>query len=94
MHVMSVSLVTTYLGGLRLYGSYTKFAAQFVFSSEPVLDVLPRFTAALKIQRISYTRNFFVRWFSAFGHGELLGCLAGYLKARGDSENFRCVQEN
>jgi hypothetical protein len=63
------------LGGPRFLWFRDRFAAQFFFGSNPVLDIFSVLAAALKIQLMSPAGDLFFRWFSASKHGNLLGCL-------------------
>jgi hypothetical protein len=65
------------LGCPRFRWSRDRFVAQFFFGSNPVLDILPVFPAALKIQLMSPASDFFSRWFSVCKHGNLLVCQYG-----------------
>ena len=77
MHVASIPYLTACFGDPRFRWSADRFVIQRIFGSDPVLDVFPLFAAALKIQCISEMRDLFFRWFSAFKHGNLLGCQSG-----------------
>jgi len=55
----SIRHVTTGLGGPRFRWSHDRFLAQFFFGSNPVLDIFPVFSAALKIQLIRPASDLF-----------------------------------
>jgi hypothetical protein len=52
------------LGDRRFRWSRDRFVAQFLFNSNPVLDIFSVFAAALKIQLMSPASDLFSRWFS------------------------------
>ena len=59
MHVVSIRVATS-LSGLRFYRSYNNFAPELFFSSDPVVDILPRLAAPLHKQLVSsVSDNFF-----------------------------------
>src|SRR5437016_1024906 len=73
----SNSHVTNGLGDRRFRWSRDRFVAQFLFSSNPVLDIFSVFAAALKIQLMSPATDLFSRWFSESNHCNLLVLLSG-----------------
>jgi hypothetical protein len=70
-------MVSACLGRPRFRWSRDTFVAQLFFGSNPVLNILSVFAAALKIEFMSSPSDLFSRWFSASNHGNLLGCLRG-----------------
>ena len=70
----SINYVTGLLCGPRFRGSRDWFVTQLFFGSNPVLDILSLFAAALQIQLIRSVSDLFFRWFSACKHSSLLGC--------------------
>ncbi len=77
----SIRRITNGLTGPRFRWPRDRFVAQLFFGSNPVLDILSVFAAALKIQLMSPASDLFSRWFSASNHGKtsLVGLVNEYL---------------
>jgi hypothetical protein len=67
-----------------------RLVVQFFFSSDPVLDILPRPAAALNIQLVSSVSDIFLRYLNAFDHDSLF---FGYFFAFSHGNLLDCRRE-
>lgn len=57
--------------GYRFFCCDDWLDAEFFFGSDPVLDCVPRLSAALNVNLVSPLRNFFLGYFFVFDHDNL-----------------------